>query len=126
MYYNYLIWGNWSPIYLAVIFLVIVLIYILVKDKLSLENFSDKKLKIFFIAIIAFFIYQIVIYNPKIYFFRDLFLMPINKTPNLAFNVNILPFAHLIVFVAVCLILIYGYKYLEKAFPKINIFKKSS
>lgn len=124
MNYDYLIWGNWDPIYLAVAFLAIVLIYMVNKDKLTLENVTNNKFKIFVIGVIAFVLFYFSFYSPRVHLIRDLLLIPVNVVPNFSYTFNILPFANIILFIGASLVLFYGYRFLAKRFVGANIFKK--
>ncbi|PIU21991.1 MAG: hypothetical protein COT14_03270 [Candidatus Diapherotrites archaeon CG08_land_8_20_14_0_20_30_16] len=79
MGYDYLIWANWSPVYLWFTFFVIVILYITFKNKLGLENFTDKKLKIFVFCVLGFLIYYIFLYNTNSRIFQNFFI----QTPSI-------------------------------------------
>lgn len=124
MNYDFFIWGNWSAVYLAIAFLVIVLFYLANKEKLHLSNFTNYKFKLFFGSIVLFVLYYVFIYDPYPNVIRSLFLIPINIVPRMSFNFNIVAFAHIFLFLGICIAIVYVIKLVSTKISNVNPFKK--
>jgi len=117
MNYDFLIFGNWSNTFLWVVFAGIIIFYILNKYKFDIENFSDSRLKYFFIIVILFLLYYVFVYDPKRNVIQNLFLNSF-ATKSVNLSVNLTPFLGIILIIILGVVFFTIYKLVSSKFIK--------
>lgn len=100
MFYNYLIWGNWNPVYLWIVFFTLVLIIGANKNRLKIENSSPKRFRFFLYGSFAFVLYYVFIYNPVPKLIQKLFLIPYTTKGSLDLGIHVSAFTSFLLIIA--------------------------
>jgi len=114
MFYDYLIWGNWPPVYLWLIFFGAVGLYALHKYNYSIDNLSDKKFKVFLLLCLIFVGYYFLVYDPVAKPIQRILLSVTNVMPCFTFSVNAGPAISFVLLLIGGLILFYIVKFATK------------
>jgi hypothetical protein len=114
MFYDYLIWGNWSPIYLWLVFFAVIGIYALHKYDYNIDNLSDKKFKMFLLFCIIFLGYYFLVYDPVAKPIQRILLSVTNVMPSFTVSVNAGPAFSFVFLLFAGVILYYLVKFATK------------